>query len=153
MSDPEPRDAAAPRPPGFSFAGLFILLRSAGVGAGATLVDLLALTVLVSGFGVPASVASAPALLLGMATQFVGTKRFAFRDRSREWVRQGLAFAAVEALSLVANLALFELALRYTPVPYVLARLACTSLVYFAISLPLWSRVFSLDAAPSTEAA
>lgn len=145
-----PRTSASPGP---SLAGLLVVLRSAGVGAGATLVDLLTLTVLVSGFGVSASLASAPALLLGLGTQFIGTKRFAFRDRSRAWLRQGLAFTAVEAVSLAANLALFELALRLTPVPYLLARLACTSLVYFAISLPLWTRVFSLDAPASTEAA
>lgn len=153
MTEAMPVSSQTSARPGLSLAGLLVVLRSAGVGAGATLVDLLTLTLLVSGFGVPASVASAPALLLGMATQFVGTKRFAFRDRSGDWVRQGLAFAAVEAVSLVANLALFELALRFTPVPYVLARVACTSLVYFAISLPLWTRVFSLDAAPPTEAA
>ncbi len=126
-----------------------VVVRSMGVGAAATLLDLGVLALLVSALGVSARLASAPALLLGVTAQFVGNKLFAFRDRSRDWVRQGLGFFAVEALGLLANLALFDLAVRHTAVPYLLARLGITSLVYFAVCLPLWSLVFRASATPA----
>jgi putative flippase GtrA len=127
---------------------LLILLRSAGVGALATLVDLGALAVLVSVLGVSPRVASAPALALGVATQFVGNKLFAFGDRSPRWARQGAQFAAVEALGLALNLLLFDLAVTHSPLPYLAARVLSTSVVYFAVCLPLWSRIFRPELHP-----
>jgi len=121
---------------------VLIVLRSAGVGILATVVDLAALAILVSGFGVSPHVASMPALALGIAIQFVGNKLFAFADPSRAWVKQGAQFLGVEALGFVANIVLFDLALRLTHLPYLPLRLVTTNLVYFAICLPLWSRIF-----------
>jgi putative flippase GtrA len=127
---------------------LVVLFRSAGVGALATAVDLGALAILVSLFELSPRLASLPALALGIATQFVGNKLFAFGNRSRRWLRQGAQFAAVEALGLLLNLALFDLAVTHTPLPYLAARVLSTSLVYFAVCLPLWSRIFRPELHP-----
>jgi hypothetical protein len=51
----------------------------------------------------------------------------------------------VELLSFAANVALTELAVRTLRLPPTVVRVPVTSLVYFAISLPLWSRVFRPD--------
>ena len=125
-----------------SITGLATVARSAAVGALATLTDLVALTVLVSGFGLSPRLASVPALVIGIALQFVGNKWFAFGDRSRDWLRQGTQFLGVEALGFTANLLLFDLAIRFTALPYLPLRLLTTSIVYFAICLPLWSLIF-----------
>jgi len=122
--------------------GVLVVVRSAGVGIVATATDLVALAILVSGFGIDPRVASVPALALGVAIQFVGNKLFAFADPSRAWVRQGVQFLGVEAVGFVANLVLFDLALTLTHLPYLPLRLVTTNLVYFAICLPLWSRIF-----------
>lgn len=121
---------------------MWIVLRSMAVGAVATAVDLALMALLVSAMGLPARVASAPALTLGIAAQFVGNKLFAFEDRSRAWLRQGGQFLAVELLGFAANLLLYDLVMAHFELPYLLVRLATTSLVYFGICLPLWSRIF-----------
>ena len=123
-------------------AGLATVARSAIIGILATLTDLTALALLVSGFGMSPRLASMPALALGIAVQFVGNKWFAFGDRSPAWLRQGAQFLGVETLGFVANLLLFDLALRFTQLPYLPLRLLTTNLVYFAICLPLWSLIF-----------
>ena len=125
-----------------SITGLATVARSAAIGALPTLTDLVALTVLVSGFGLSPRLASVPALVIGIALQFVGNKWFAFGDRSRDWFRQGTQFLGVEALGFTANLLLFDLAIRFTALPYLPLRLLTTSIVYFAICLPLWSLIF-----------
>jgi putative flippase GtrA len=122
-----------------------VVLRSAGVGALATVVDLIALALLVSGAGLSPRLASLPALALGIAVQFVGNKLFAFADRSPQWARQGAQFLAVEALGFVLNLLLFDFAITVTPLPYLAARMLSTSIVYFAVCLPLWSRIFRTE--------
>ena len=118
------------------------VVRSAGVGALATLVDLSVLWLLVSAVGLSPRLASVPALASGVAVQFVGNKLFAFQDRSRRWLRQAGQFAGVEALGFVTNLLLFDAVVAHTSLPYLPVRLCTTSLVYFAICLPLWSRIF-----------
>jgi putative flippase GtrA len=125
-----------------SITGLATVARSAAIGALATLTDLVALTVLVSGFGLSPRLASVPALVIGIALQFVGNKWFAFGDQSRDWLRQGTQFLGVEALGFTANLLLFDLAIRFTALPYLPLRLLTTSIVYFALCLPLWSLIF-----------
>jgi putative flippase GtrA len=122
--------------------GVLTVVRSAGVGLLATATDLIALAILVDGFHLSPRVASIPALSLGIAIQFVGNKLFAFGDPSRAWLRQGAQFLGVEALGFMANLMLFDFALTHTHLPYLPLRLVTTNLVYFAICLPLWSRIF-----------
>jgi len=122
--------------------GFWVVVRSAAVGLLATATDLIALAVMVSGFGLSPRVASIPALALGVGVQFVGNKLFAFEDRSAKWLRQGAQFLGVESLGFVANLVLFDLAVTLTRLPYLPLRLLTTNLVYFCICLPLWSRIF-----------
>ncbi len=123
-------------------AGLWIVLRSSAVGLLATAADLAALALLVSGLGVDVRVASIPALCFGIGIQFVGNKLFAFGDKSKAWLRQGVQFMSVEAIGFGANILLFDLIVANTSLPYLPVRLVTTSLVYFGICLPLWSRIF-----------
>jgi putative flippase GtrA len=121
---------------------MVVLVRSAVVGIVATLVDLLALLVLVQIAGARPEVANVPALILGLAAQFAGNKVFAFRDRSPDLLGQGSRFLLVEAGALTLNAVAFHLAVTLTPIPYPAARLLGSSLVYFGWSYPLWRRVF-----------
>ena len=121
---------------------VLIVLKSMGVGALATLVDLATLTALVSGLHFSPRVASLPALTLGIAIQFLGNKLFAFGDRSKAWGRQVAQFLVVEAVGFFANLVLFDLAVARLPLHFVLVRLLTTNVVYFGLCLPLWSRIF-----------
>ena len=117
-------------------------LRSAGVGAISTLVDFAALATLVSGLGLSARLASPIALALGVVCQFVGNKLFAFGDRRPAWAKQAALFLGIEAFAFAANLLLFDVAVRKLALPYLLVRGACQAVVYFGISLPLWSKLF-----------
>ena len=117
--------------------------RSAGVGLVATALDFLALVALVSGVGLPPRVASLPALSLGIVVQFVGNKWLAFRDPSRDWLRQASTFLGIEALGFVCNAVCFDRLVALTPLPFVVCRVLSTSIVYFGVCLPLWSRLFS----------
>lgn len=130
---------------------LAVLVRSMGVGVFATATDLGVLALLVSGLGWSPRAASLPALLLGIGVQFLGNKLVAFDDRRPEWLRQGAQFLAVEALGFVANLFLFDRAMALTHLPYLPVRLATTSFVYFAICLPLWTRIFRTGPRPLNE--
>jgi putative flippase GtrA len=97
---------------------------------------------------VPVRIASVVALSLGVVLQFAGNKWFAFRDNSAAWVKQGGAFLGVEALGFAANLVLFDVAVRALPAPILLVRMITTSIVYFALCLPLWSLIFKRQEAP-----
>ena len=121
---------------------LLTFSRSAVVGAAATAADLLALLVLVQILAIPATLANVPALFAGVAVQFFGNKHFAFRDRSRDLLRQGMLFAVVEVGALLLNAIAFHALVSLTPVPYWAARLVGSSFVYLAYSFPLWGLVF-----------
>ncbi len=124
--------------------------RSALVGGVATLVDLAAMAVLVYGVGILPRFASPLSLALGLGCQFIGNKVFAFEDRSRAWGRQAALFLGVEAVGFIANVAIFELASRFSPLPLLVTRMATQALVYFALCLPAWTWIFKAPAiAPS----
>lgn len=118
-------------------------LVSIGVGAVATLVDLVVLTLLVEVVGLPPAAANVPALALGLVTQFVGNKWLAFRDPSHAWLQQGAAFLAVEAGAFLLNALGFAAALALS-VPYLPARILSQALVYLGFSLPCWRRIFTV---------
>ena len=124
---------------------VLVVLRSSIIGALATLVDLVALVALIELLGVHQRVASLPALTLGVGVQFVGNKLFAFGDRSSAWLHQGAQFLGVEAIGFALNLALFDLVLTHTQLPFLPVRLATTSAVYLFVCLPLWGRIFHAD--------
>jgi putative flippase GtrA len=119
------------------------LTRSAVVGVVATLVDLVALMLLVDVLGRAPEAANIPALLLGVSVQFAGNKWFAFRDRSKDLLRQGGKFVVIEAGALVLNALAFHLLIQLTVIPYPVARLVASALVYFGYSFPLWGRIFN----------
>ena len=120
------------------------LVRSALVGAAATLLDLVALRGLIGGLGINPGLANVPALLLGAAAQFFGNKHLAFEDRAQGRAAAGQAgkFAAVEAGALLLNAILFQLLVSLARVPYLAARPAASALVYLGYSYPLWRRIF-----------
>ena len=118
------------------------LLRSAGVGVLATGTDLALLAVLVSALHVPVRLASVAALSSGILVQFFGNKLLAFGDRSNRWLAQGAQFLGVETLGFLLNVALYDLAITHTKLPYFPLRLATTSIVYFLVCFPLWLRIF-----------
>jgi len=122
-------------------------VRSMSVGVLATVLDLATLGGLTHA-GVPVRTASVVALSFGVALQFVGNKWFAFGDRSPAWMKQGGAFLGVEALGFAANLVLFDVAVRALPAPILVVRMITTSIVYFALCLPLWSLIFKRQEAP-----
>jgi putative flippase GtrA len=127
------------------------LMRSAGAGAAATLVDLAFLTALVSLAGVSPGAASVPALVLGNVVTFFGQKYFAFQAQRARAAGQAISFVLVEGGGFVLNLLLFELVLRLVPgatLHYALTRLATTNAVWLLYSFPLWHLVFR----PNTEA-
>ena len=122
-----------------------------GVGAVATLTDLLVLTLLANELHLGPRVASLPALASGIVVQFVGNKFFAFEDTSKRWAEQAALFLAVEALGFAANLVLFDVAVRFVPLPLLAVRLLTTNAVYFGLCLPLWSRIFARNRPTETE--
>lgn len=122
------------------------LTRSALVGAVATAVDLSLLVGGVELLHLDPRVVTAASLAVGVAIQFVGNKVFAFRDRSAAWVRQATLFFLVEVAAYVMNVTLFALAAPLLPLPYPVVRAVVGALVYFAICLPLWSRIFRHEA-------
>lgn len=132
-------------------------LRSALAGGAATLVDLGTLALLVGVLGVPARVASIPALLAGAVVQFAGNRCFAFRVRdARSLPRQVMFFAATETTALLANALLFDAVARRILLGAggaVLARAIITNLVYVAFSYPMFRRIFGAraPAAPAHE--
>ncbi len=126
-----------------------VVTRGALVGLAATLVDLSLLALLFDVARLPLRVASPLALLAGVAVQFVGSRAVTFRASRARWLPQALGFVAVEALSFAANVALTEVASRALHLPPTVVRVPVTSLVYFGVSLPLWSKVFRPSEVPS----
>jgi putative flippase GtrA len=128
---------------------LGVVARSLGVGLVASACDLALLTALIQGLDVSARHANAPGLLLGAVVQFAGNKWLAFRDPSPRWVAQGTAFALVQGAAMVLQWALFD-RLVIAGLHFAWARIASTAAVYFAFSLPLWSRIFRARASRET---
>ena len=127
---------------------LFQTLRAGLAGVLATAVDLLVLTVLVSGFHVDARIASIPALLCGGVANFVGNRHFAFRAREGSLARQVLLYTLVEVLALGYGGLLYDTALRLVPAVkplYWAVRLVTSHIVFLTWSYPLWRRVFATE--------
>jgi len=122
--------------------GIGTTSRSAIIGIAATGIDLLALAVAVSLCGISPLVANVPALVLGMAVQFVGNKYWAFRDPSPRLARQLGLFSLVEVGALGLNAALFHGLVAGVAMPPLLARPIVSAAVYFGFSYLLWRRIF-----------
>jgi len=133
------RDGVALRPL------LLRLLRSAGAGGTATLVDLASLSAMVALLGLTPRAASVPALTLGSIAMFFGQKHFAFRARGGPVVREAVQFALVQVVGLALNAALYDVALKASPLAahwYIAARLVTTNIVWLGFSFPTWHYVF-----------
>ena len=114
---------------------------AAGLGGGAaTVVDMTVLVVLVETMHAPVAMAAFVAAACGALVGFAWGKYLAFRDRSPLGVRQVLRFAGVAlatALLLALAMQVFAVELR---VPYVLAKLICSAVVFGAWTYPAQRR-------------
>ena len=127
------------------------LVRSAGAGTIATLVDLGFLSFLVAVVGVSPRGASVPALVVGAVVMFFGQKYLAFRARRGDTKREIVLFALVQIGGLALSAILYDLVMRSSPAAarhYVAARMVTTNVVWLAYSFPLWHLVFKPKADP-----
>jgi putative flippase GtrA len=127
---------------------LLVLARSLLAGGAATLVDLAALTAMVSLCGIAPRFASVPALVLAGAVNFLGNRHFAFRASSASAARQAKLFVLVHLVTLGLNAVVYDLALRALAahVPYWALRLVVSNVIYLAWSFPMFKRVFRVEA-------
>ncbi len=119
------------------------LTRSIVVGVVATLVDLALLALMIDGLGLSKASANVPALLGGIAVQFVGNKFWAFGDTDGDVVRQGGLFALVEVMTLGLNALAFHVLAVWLGAPWLFARVVGGGAVYLGFSYPLWTRIFA----------
>ena len=124
------------------FDKLARFFRASGVGILASVLDLAVLTLLVRGFGFSAQEANVPALLCGAVVQFAGSRHVVFGAAHRDLRPQLARFALAELGTLALNALGFALLTHFTPLPFPLARLAATLLVFVCFSYPAWTRVF-----------
>lgn len=118
-------------------------IRSVAVGLVATAADIGTLALLINVAGLSAVQANVPALIVGIAFQYLGNKYFAFQDQSKDHLRQGALFTLVEAGTILLNIVGFHLLVTLTPIPYYLVRPLVTLSVYCGFSYPLWKKVFA----------
>lgn len=129
---------------------LLTLIRSSLVGLLATASDLTTTTILVRLFDFTKRQANIPGLVPGILVMFIGNKYFAFQDRSKNVVKQGLLFVIIEAVALGLNVLLFDRLVVWFDLHEILARLIGTNVTYLGFSFPLWSLlVFRRKATPA----
>ena len=121
------------------FTRLIVLLKSSGVGLVATLCDLGTTTILVRCFGLSKQAANIPGLIPGVVAMFVGNKYFAFEDKSKNVLKQGLTFAVIEAVGVGLNALFFHLIVTWFDWHEVIARIVGTNITYLGFSFPMWN--------------
>lgn len=121
---------------------------SLGVGAVATVVDLIALVILVEVVGLSPEQANIPALLCGAVVQFIGCRHVVFRATDGSLRKQLLGFVLAEVATLSLNAIGFHLLVSADLVPYGLARPIATFVVFLGFSYPMWNLIFSRQNAP-----
>ena len=146
--------ASLSKPPGVKpswLARFWTLLKSSAVGLVATACDLTTTTILVRVFDFSKREANIPGLIPGVLVMFIGNKYFAFEDRSKNVVKQGLLFVVVEAVALGLNVLLFDRLVVWFDLHETLARLIGTNITYLGFSFPLWSLLVFRRNAPATD--
>lgn len=117
-------------------------VQSAGVGAISSFVDFASLFVMVNVFHLPAVGANVPALLLGLVVQFIGARHIVFRDTKVTLKTQLVGFLVTELGSFLLNALLFHAFVAGLHMPYLVARLLGSFLVFVSFSFPMWNLVF-----------
>jgi putative flippase GtrA len=115
---------------------------SIAVGAAATAVDFVLLSVLARVFGVEPTRAKIVSFLGGLSVQFLGNRTFTFRARSGSVRAQAALFFTIESVTLCLHWLLFRFFVRQLRLPIELANLLVGFLVFSAFSFPLWHYVF-----------
>ena len=121
------------------FARIIVLLKSSAVGLVATACDLGTTTLLVRVFDFTKQQANLPGLIPGLAVMFIGNKFFAFEDKSKKVVRQGVMFLVIELIALGLNVLFYHLIVTYLDWHEVLARAVGTNVTYLGFSFPMWN--------------
>jgi putative flippase GtrA len=119
-------------------------LRSSAVGIVATGVDYAVLAVFLNVLHFDASLAKIPALACGTATQFVGSRYFAFRAQRGRLGRQMKWFVLAEFCAFWLTVLVFRVAVRWMHIPWMVANMISGFVVYFGFSYPIWKRVFTV---------
>lgn len=117
---------------------MIVLLKSSGVGLAATVSDLGTTTLLVRCFGWSKQMANIPGLVPGIVIMFIGNKYFAFEDKSKKVLRQGVVFLVIEAVAFGLNALFFHLLVTWWDWHELLARLLSTNITYLGFSFPMW---------------
>jgi putative flippase GtrA len=168
-ASPRPPDAAPPRPrrPAPSpprgnalrarcrgaLAELRRFARSSLMGMLASAVDFGTLVLCARLLGIDPLWSKALALLLGSATQFVGSRHFAFRARSGQLHRQLKLYVAAEVCATLLTLVVFRVMMRTLHMPLELANLVTGPIVHIGFSYPVWKRIFATPQNAPTPAA
>lgn len=97
---------------------------------------------MVNVFHLPAVGANVPALLLGLVVQFVGARHVVFRDSEVTLKTQLVGFLVTELGSFILNALLFHAFVAGLHMPYLVARLVGSFLVFVSFSFPMWNLVF-----------
>lgn len=122
---------------------LLRFVRSAGVGIAASGADFASLFLLVHGLHILPVAANAPSLLVGVVVQFVGARFVVFRKSKTPFKQQLFGFCVTELGTLTLNALVFHALVSFTPIPYMVARLLGSFLVFVGFSFPMWTRVFA----------
>lgn len=121
------------------FARLLVLFKSSAVGLVATALDLGTTTLLVRVFDFTKQQANIPGLIPGVAAMFIGNKYFAFEDKSKNVLKQGLTFAVIEAVGVGLNVLFFHLIVTWFDWHEAIARIVGTNITYLGFSFPMWN--------------
>jgi putative flippase GtrA len=114
---------------------------AAGIsGAAATAVDVAALVLLVQ-HGTPVALAAFVASAAGAAVCFTSNKYIAFRDRGPVTWKQLGRFGIVAVTTALLMAALMEVVAVKLAVPYLIAKLICSGLVFLAWTYPAQRRL------------
>lgn len=118
-------------------------LKSLLTGGAASLADFATLTALVELGHLAPTKANVPSLLVGATIQFIGNRHMVFQAGHLAVRPQLLGFVLVEMLTFALNAASFHAVVKFTSVPYPIARAVCSFLVFSSFSYPMWKRVFA----------
>lgn len=136
-------DRSVQRPSESYLARAVRFAKSILTGGAASLADFATLTALVELFHLAPTRANVPSLLVGATIQFIGNRHLVFSAGHLAIGPQLLGFVLVEIGTFLLNAASFYAVVKWTPVPYPIARLVCSFLIFTLFSYPLWKRVFS----------
>ena len=123
---------------------LVTVQRSVTVGLLATSADYLLLIALVERIHLRPTIATLPALVLGSGLQFLGSRYYTFAiDNLGRARQQIIQWIICEGVSFSLNALGFYTVYTQFPLPYLMAKLVVSTLVFLLFSLPAWATIFN----------